>query len=118
MRKPIYMSNAELKKMFLTLNERFFNDRLDKNTKVHFVDDLQDEETGTELNGSQEGDEICLDSSLKIIGADVIQIFLLHEMKHADLPEYVGSVEDNDHGMLFQAKTVELFNKGAYDGLL
>ena len=78
----------------------------------------QDEEEETDLNGSQSPGEIELDSSLRIAGADYIQIVLLHEMIHADLPNYIGNMDDTHHGMLFQARIVELFNKGGYDGVL
>ena len=112
MRKPIRMSNQELKKFYLHLNKEFFSNKLDKKMKLRFADDLKDEDDNIELNGCQEGDEIVLDSSLKLGSMEYIQIILLHEMCHAALPH------DVNHGIVFQAKIVELFNKGAYDYLL
>lgn len=111
MRKPIRVTNKELKKIFLDLNKSFFYGRLDKNTKVHFSDIETGDERET-LNGLYEPGEIILDSSLKIAGMDYIVIILLHEMAHAD------TAGDDNHGPLFSAKIVDLFTKGAYNGLL
>ena len=48
-----------------------------------------------------------------------MRIVLLHEMAHADLPDYIGNKDmDAEHGPLHQARIVELFKAGAYDGLL
>lgn len=115
MTKPIKMTNAQLKKLYLKFNKRFFDNRLDKDMVVTFEHDLEDEETGQELNGIQFGDEVILNESLKLVGMDYISIILLHEMVHADLPDYNPA---DIHGPLFQAKVVRLFEKGAYDGLL
>lgn len=112
----IKFSNKDLKIMYQDLNEVFFNGELPKRISVRFQKNLREE--GIKLNGMCSCEEIVLEDALKILGVQQIQIVLLHEMIHLKFPEYVGNHPNLDHGMLFQSKIVELFNKGGYDGLL
>ncbi len=49
---------------------------------------------------------------------DVVCVTLLHEMAHADLPDYESYQNFDDHGPQFHVKIDHLYKMGAYDGLL
>jgi hypothetical protein len=105
------MTNKDLQKQFERLDKLFFDSRLE-GLRVRFVD-LNEEGA----NGMYMGNEIQIDKRLRHTDGPVI-ITLLHEMIHADMPKYIGYPADGGHGMLFQSRLVELFQMGAYDGVL
>lgn len=102
------LTNKELKKTFLWMNEKFFENRLDKRAKVRFETDLEDEEDGP-LDGLCEAGEIFIASELRGIPV-YANIVLLHEMIHLD--------NVHGHGIPFKARLNELVQRGAYDELL
>lgn len=114
-------NKKEIRNIFDTLNSRFFGNRLSSKWDVRFVHNLKStyRKKWIRIDGlcRYETMEIFIDKSLAK-HADAAVITLIHEMAHADLMEYVGYDSDEKHGMRFQAKIVELFNLGAYDGLL
>ncbi|HET9280361.1 MAG TPA: SprT-like domain-containing protein [Candidatus Angelobacter sp.] len=107
------MTNKDLKKLFLHLNERFYQNRIPKSYHLRF-DDLEE---GTQGECSVEDEEILIDNRFRK-DIDFVTIILHHEMTHADNPEYIGNIDDETHGTMFQGGIARLIRMGAYDGLL
>jgi len=105
------LTNKDLREQFLIFNNKFFGGRISTSYKVRFA---EIEDDGQELSDAR---EIRINAHLRW-HPDLMCVVLLHEMAHADLPEYVGYKHDEGHGMRFQAKLDELYRLGAYDGLL
>lgn len=115
------MTGKGLRFLFDSLNERFFENRISPAYKIRFVQNLKAKHAGK----LQRIDGMHRPSTLEILidqdfarHEDACTITLIHEMAHADLHGYLGYVSEHQHGMRYQAKLVELFNLGAYDGLL
>lgn len=107
------VSNADLRRMYRQANTRFFDNKLPQNLKVRFGE-LADEGA----DGIFEDNSIEIAQYLRATYA-LSYVVLLHEMVHAELePTYQGYAKDGGHGMRFQARLVELFEAGAYDGFL
>ena len=110
------MNNAELKEYFRVYNERYFDDKLNSNTKTTFG------KTKKRIDGYCHLSENRIVINENLRQHDVLTLIcLLHEMAHIKLGStYVGGIffEDADHGMLYQAELVRLIHAGAYDGLL
>jgi hypothetical protein len=106
------ISNKDLQAIFKIYNERFFDGQISEDYLVKFEPMREDD--GLHIPGAM---EILINSDLKR-HPDLATFILLHEMAHASLPDYVGHANDGHHGMRFQAKLNELYQKGAYDGLL
>jgi hypothetical protein len=110
------MDDRKLKKLFDSLNQNYFDDKIPPSTQVVFG------KTTKNADGNYRPIEnkIVIHSSLK--KHDILTtICVLHEMAHAKLNAvYVGGnySDDPHHGMIYQAELVRLFNAGAYDGLL
>lgn len=102
------MSNKALQNMFKRLNRAYFGKRL--NCKVIFTNLLRKEDC---IGICYNPDEIQLDKSLKKVPC-VAEMTLLHEMVHAE--QWFRNVKH--HGRAFQKRIQQLYNQGAYDGLL
>jgi hypothetical protein len=109
------MSNKDLQMAYATLNERFFDNRLDPEVKVLFDNELYDDGGEGEFCKSER--TIRIDSGLRKY-PDYATATLLHEMVHVEYPNHVSYENDSGHGMVFKARIVDLFNRGAYDGIL
>lgn len=105
------ITNKDLQRLFNINNHRYFEDQIDSGYTVKFEKSQDD---GFHIPSVK---KISINADLRR-HPDLALLVLLHEMAHASLPEYRGAEDQNTHGMLFQAKLVELFNKGAYDGIL
>ena len=113
-------TNKDLEKWFKAFNRRFFENRIDPRVQVRFAmseDDL--DEIGNDCDGVYLIEEkvILIDKGLRPYGR-MVQVILLHEMIHAEFPHHISQPFTEDHGMVFQHRMVELFNTGAFDGLL
>ena len=106
------ISNKDLQAIFKIYNERFFDGKIDEHYTVKF-EPMRDDD-GLHIPGAK---EILISARLRL-HPDLATFVLLHEMAHASLPGYIGHANDGHHGMRFQAKLDELYQKGAYDGLL
>jgi predicted SprT family Zn-dependent metalloprotease len=106
------MTNKTLQQTFHYLNERFFDGRIPDDYKVYFKKMREDD--GLHYQGPR---EIAINADFKS-HPDVATLVLLHELAHADLPDYIGQKSEEHHGMQFQAKIWDLIKKGAYEGLL
>jgi len=103
------LTNKDLKAMYRRINRVYFRNQLLKDMVVVFSDT---EDDGVPVYGEFEPpNRIAIANDLKRM-YEVVETTLLHECVHASLGEH------NHHGMRFQARIVELFNQGAYDGLL
>jgi len=102
------LTDKDLCKLFKEYNETLFNNSIDKNISIYFKHLWKtDDADGLYLPGV-----IFIDSHLKSV-PKYARMVLIHEMCHAALPESCV-----DHGMLFQAELVRIFNRGGFDGLL
>lgn len=108
------MTQAKLEKEFSQLNEQFFESRLTE-VKVRFGDSIRTDAANGVYN--YDTNTITIDRRLSFTDR-YVAITLIHEMVHADMLGYKGYPADGGHGMLFQARLVELFKLGAYDGLI
>src|SRR5258708_923263 len=106
------ITNKDLQAAFTLYNERFFDNRISKRYKILFKDMPDDD--GYHIVGDQ---EIWINSDFRR-HPDIATFVLIHEMAHADLPEYIGAPGSDQHGMRHHAKLDELYKMGAYDGLL
>lgn len=104
------LTNKKLKYGFDHLNERFFNNEI-PDMVVRFGKIKQD--------GICYPKEIIIADSLRY-HPDLATIVLLHEMVHAHLHAqgYVGYEHDEGHGSKFHVAVDQLYNIGAYEGLL
>lgn len=110
--KPRRNPNKELQKAFDYYNERFFESRLN-GWRVRFGD-IDDKDEGECVRSEQ---LITINNQFRDC-LDIASIIMLHEMAHADLPDYIGVDPDEEHGMMHMAKIAELIRRGAYDNLL
>jgi hypothetical protein len=113
-------TNKDLEKWFKQFNRRFFENRIDPRVQVRFAMSEDDRDViGDDCDGVYLVDEkvILIDKALRGYRR-LTQMILLHEMIHAEIPKHISQPFIEDHGMLFQHRMVELFNAGAFDGLL
>lgn len=109
------LTNKDLKILYGTLNQRFFDGRLDPKVKVSFDDELYDDGGEGEYVIAER--RIRIDSGLRRY-PDFATIALLHEMIHVEYPKHFSYPNTQSHGMVFHARMADLFSRGAYDGLL
>lgn len=110
------MTNKDLKFLFRTLNARFFDNRIDKNTRVRFAnaeDEFDSDDDGEYIIGDK---LILIDPKMRKF-YNYAAICLIHEMVHAELPEHI-SYPPSCHGTVFYGRIADLFSRGAYDHLL
>jgi hypothetical protein len=113
-------TNKDLEKWFKQFNKRFFENRISSKVQVRFAmseddrDDIGDDCDGVYLTNEK---IILIDKNLRGY-VRLLQIILLHEMVHAEFPHHISQPFTEDHGMIFQHRVVELFEAGAFDGLL
>jgi hypothetical protein len=115
-KKQLLVTDKEVRRLFNNFNKEYFDNSLSKEMRIEFV---RNPMVGKDrVDGYQLGEDIVLRESLRS-HYDSVVITLIHEMIHADLPHYVGNRRmAGVHGTIFQAKVVQLFNAGIYDGLL
>jgi|ERR1700733_3350232 len=108
------MTDHEIQKEFLLLNERFFDDKLPW-VEVRFGGNLP--RTDGHFNAVK--NQIRIDRKLRNFHS-LSTIVLLHEMAHVSMmiQGYRGYPEEGGHGSLFQVELDRLYKAGAYDGLL
>ena len=104
------MTNADLKAMYRQLHRKYFKGELNPDMIVRLDKDIEIE-YGHVYGVFEPPEEILINPKIKNF-SEIVQVTILHEMVHASLGIH------NHHGMRFQARIVELFNQGAYDGLL
>jgi len=115
-----------LRKTFIFLNSRFFENRIPGSLRVEFMKNCgheDEEKKGTfqtiDAFFDKARDAIFIEEKLKFF-PDYAAICLLHEMVHVDLrfQGYEGWPIDKGHGTRFHGEIVRLIKAGAYDGLL
>lgn len=99
-------TDRDLKKTYSSFNRKYFDNKLPKSMVVRFG------RLSYQDYGEYDPDGIITISSSISHIAEMIMTTLLHEMAH------VAVGPQAEHGMIWQSKIVELFNQGAYDGLL
>ena len=110
------MKDSKLRQYFNNYNTQFFQDKLPSTTPLFFVKNLKRGRERCDAMYSSTTGSIKIDESLRD-HENLAVICLVHEMAHAYL--YIkGCSEFDDHGMIYQAELVRLFNAGCYDGLL
>jgi hypothetical protein len=112
--KPV--KDSKLRWYFHNYNIQFFQGKIPPSTPVFFVKNLK--RGRTRCDGLHEGvtGSIKIDESLREHESLAV-IVLIHEMAHAYL-DIKGCSDFDDHGMIYQAELVRLFNAGGYTGLL
>lgn len=116
-RKYKGMTDRDLQICAYHIDKTYFDSKLPGTLEVKFVKNLWNK--GEKCDGIFHPSRmiISIDDRLRQ-HPDMCNIVLIHECAHVSLPNYKGGPMDKHHGMLFQAKIVELFNAGAYDGIL
>jgi hypothetical protein len=110
------MKDSKLKWYFNSYNLQFFQGKIPPTTPVFFVKNLKMRRIKCDGVYSSLTGSIKIHESLRE-HENLVVICLIHEMAHAYLDGKDCRGFD-DHGMMYQAELVRLFNAGAYDGLL
>lgn len=112
--KPL--TDADLKKLFKSFNEKYFDNQVPEPQSIRFADMTSDEvgaDGSSTIYSSRVGGEIKVNKAFARHHNSAL-LTLLHEMVHHKLgAEYV-----NGHGYRFGAEITRLWNVGAYEGLL
>lgn len=102
-----------LRRRFRFYNKKFFDNSIEEPEIIVFIPLLKEKCDGYTRWLSQHPTRLEIDDSLRNHPC-LTNIVILHEMAHLKLgPSYL-----EDHGMLYGAEIVRLFNAGAYEGLL
>lgn len=112
------MTDRDLQLVLIHIDKIYFDCKLPSQLNIKFVKNLWD--GGEKCDGTFDYNKmvISIDNNLRY-HPDLCHIVVAHESVHAALPDYKGDgLTTRVHGMLFQAKIVELFNLGCYDGVL
>lgn len=117
-KKPKDMTDRDLQLILIHIDKTYFDEKLPDMLRIKFVKNLYNR--GEWCDGTFDPSTmlISIDNNLRF-HPNLCHIVVLHECAHVALPNYKGDgLITKDHGMLFQAKLVELFNQGAYDEVL